>query len=312
MLSDKPWRTEAVVRLLVGIFVCMFAGWVAGSVAHYCTDGSKTAAVLFFPLAAAAIGFLAASLVLLHRPLQLENLTRQVGIFMACFYAGLLLTVGILILAGKTSASAPSAGVGFMNALFFQAAAMVLTGIFIRDHQMTWTEAFGWNNHWRRAVLLGVVAACVFMPVACALQQVSAKLMTLPHLGLKPEEQQTVQAIRATGTAFYRVLFAVITILLVPPAEEILFRGIAYPFLKRTGHPRLALWGTALFFAAIHLNMLAFLPLLALALLLTWLYERTNNLLAPILAHSMFNALNFALLYLQERYQEPLRWLTGG
>jgi membrane protease YdiL (CAAX protease family) len=31
------------------------------------------------------------------------------------------------------------------------------------------------------------------------------------------------------------------------------------------------------------------------------LYERTDNLLAPITAHALFNALNFGLLYLFER-----------
>jgi membrane protease YdiL (CAAX protease family) len=31
------------------------------------------------------------------------------------------------------------------------------------------------------------------------------------------------------------------------------------------------------------------------------LYERTNNLLAPIAAHSAFNGLNFAMLYVLER-----------
>jgi membrane protease YdiL (CAAX protease family) len=30
-----------------------------------------------------------------------------------------------------------------------------------------------------------------------------------------------------------------------------------------------------------------------LALVLTWLYEETNNLLAPIACHSLFNAVNF-------------------
>jgi membrane protease YdiL (CAAX protease family) len=34
--------------------------------------------------------------------------------------------------------------------------------------------------------------------------------------------------------------------------------------------------------------------------MLTVLYEKTGNLLAPIAAHSAFNALNFGLLYLLE------------
>ena len=85
-------------------------------------------------------------------------------------------------------------------------------------------------------------------------------------------------------------------VLLAPVAEEVLFRGILYPAIKQAGHPWVALWGTALLFAAVHMNLVTFLPLAVLALVLTALYERTNNLLAPITAHVLFNALNFVTL----------------
>ena len=49
------------------------------------------------------------------------------------------------------------------------------------------------------------------------------------------------------------------------------------------------------------MNAATFLPLAVLALLLTMLYERTDNLLAPISAHALFNALNFATLFLVEQ-----------
>jgi CAAX protease family protein len=84
---------------------------------------------------------------------------------------------------------------------------------------------------------------------------------------------------------------------LAPVAEEMLFRGILYPAVKQAGFPRLALWGTALLFAAVHQNLVTFVPLTVLALALAWLYERTDNLWAPITAHAMFNAMNFVILY---------------
>jgi membrane protease YdiL (CAAX protease family) len=47
--------------------------------------------------------------------------------------------------------------------------------------------------------------------------------------------------------------------------------------------------------------VVTFVPLVVLALVLTALYERTDNLLAPVAAHVLFNALNFAeLLVLQQ------------
>jgi membrane protease YdiL (CAAX protease family) len=90
-------------------------------------------------------------------------------------------------------------------------------------------------------------------------------------------------------------------VLLAPVAEEMMFRGILYPVIKQVGYPRLALWGTSLLFAAVHLNAVTFVPLTVLALVLTALYERTNNLLAPIAAHLLFNALNFGMLLLLQQ-----------
>jgi membrane protease YdiL (CAAX protease family) len=70
-----------------------------------------------------------------------------------------------------------------------------------------------------------------------------------------------------------------------------------YPAIKRIGFRRLALWGSSLLFAAIHLNFLTFVPLLLLSLGLTLLYENTDNLLAPITAHAFFNTLNFVMFF---------------
>ncbi len=97
-----------------------------------------------------------------------------------------------------------------------------------------------------------------------------------------------------------RVYLGFFTVVLAPVAEEFIFRGMLYPLVKQLGWPRLALVGTSFAFAAIHLDAAIFAPLFVLALALTWLYEFTDNLLAPIVAHSLFNAANLAILLLQK------------
>jgi membrane protease YdiL (CAAX protease family) len=47
--------------------------------------------------------------------------------------------------------------------------------------------------------------------------------------------------------------------------------------------------------------MVTFVPLTFFAMVLILLYESTDNLLAPIAAHSMFNLANFLLLLFQEQ-----------
>jgi hypothetical protein len=72
-----------------------------------------------------------------------------------------------------------------------------------------------------------------------------------------------------------------------------------FPFIKQLGWPKLAWFGTSFLFALIHLNVPTFVPLFVFALALTWLYERTDNLLAPITAHALFNATNLVMLLYQ-------------
>jgi membrane protease YdiL (CAAX protease family) len=69
-----------------------------------------------------------------------------------------------------------------------------------------------------------------------------------------------------------------------------------YPFVKQLGWRRLAWFGVSFAFALIHDAAATFVPLFVLALALTWLYEKTDNLLAPIAAHSLFNAANLVIL----------------
>jgi membrane protease YdiL (CAAX protease family) len=106
-----------------------------------------------------------------------------------------------------------------------------------------------------------------------------------------------VQTLRIATSWSSRATLGIVTIGLAPVAEEILFRGILYSWGRRAGYPRLTMWVTSLLFAVVHFNAITMLPLLVLSVVLTLLYERTANLLAPIAAHSFFNALNFVMLY---------------
>lgn len=289
-----------MLRLLVSVFVCFYGGALAATALHYFQAGNRSG-LKFALLFAGALGFLAATLVLVRRPWNPKTFPRQVIVLALCFYAGMILGAWAQQLAGPMPAT-PSVVQMLIATLSFQGASLGWTAAFLREHGVTWGEAFGFRHYWRHAALIGVIVASLFFPAGLALQRGSAEVLThVPRLGMKPEEQTAVQTLRIASSWVDRVALGVITILLVPVAEEMLFRGILYPWIKGAGFPRLALWGTALVFAAIHLNLVIFVPLFVLALALTVLYERTGNLLAPITAHSLFNALNFTMLYLFER-----------
>src|SRR5512140_422206 len=110
---------------------------------------------------------------------------------------------------------------------------------------------------------------------------------------VQPVVQGPVQMLQMALPLPMKFFIGILAIVVAPFAEEVVFRGLIYPTLKQNGFPKLALWGTSLLFAAIHSNLMIVLPLTFLAVVLTLLYETTDNLLAPIFAHSLFNFVNF-------------------
>lgn len=163
---------------------------------------------------------------------------------------------------------------------------------FLRHQQLTWGDAFGFNApNGARSVFWTLGVTAVALPGAWLLNGLSG--LVLQRFGAEQTLQTAVTAVQTSEGLPYQLVLAVITILLAPAAEELLFRGILYPFLKHWGHPSIALWGTAFLFGAAHFNTVTFLPLVFLGAMLTWLYERTGNLQASILAHSLFNLANF-------------------
>lgn len=223
------------------------------------------------------------------------------GIFF-CLCIGTLLAA---LVRGKVDPEAPPSITRIIiSALTFQGAAIVLTWRFLRENQATWATGFGFKNNGLKAIGLGVLLIGVFLPVGWSLQMLSIK--TMQHFGWEPAEQLALTALRNSGTTPQFIVLGIATIFLAPLAEELLFRGVLYPAVKQRGYPRAALWGTSALFAAIHFNVAIFVPLLLLAVLLVWLYEKTDNLLAPIAAHVTFNAINFGLFFVAKDFADKL------
>ncbi len=286
-----------MLRLLISIFICIYAGSIVSALLHHAQAGGAKPALI----GAAGSGLLAlgAALALIRLPLSRENITLRLGAAMACFYAGMLLGAVTGKMAGAQS---PSVAHMIISAISFQGCAIVLVWLFLREHEAGWAASFGWDERPGRALLIGVGVGLAFLPIGWALQVVSAQLIEhMPLLRLKIDEQQSVQTLRMTSSAWHKAALAVTTVSLAPLAEEFLFRGVLFKWVSDAGFTRFAFWGLSVLFALIHLNAATFLPLFALSLTLTALYARTGNLLAPVAGHAIFNAANFLMLFLIQR-----------
>lgn len=297
-MSAKPWKSEAILRLGLSLFLGQFLGALGLAVASYCGSDRHLNAWIFFALTLASAAACFAALFTVRKPWELAGFARQFLFLIFFVYLGLTFGAFVQHYAGRAPGETGALR-AVVSALSFQGLGLIFVGRFLCEHGSTWSEGFGFRKGGRIALLYGVLAACLFLPVSQLLQRASAELMARLHVTVGI--QAPVQALQNSSTWLDFVALGVVTIGLAPLAEEILFRGILYPAIKQSGFPRVALWVTSLLFAAIHVNLATFLPLLVLALMLTWLYEKTDNLLAPIAAHSLFNALNFVRFLLDSR-----------
>lgn len=83
-----------------------------------------------------------------------------------------------------------------------------------------------------------------------------------------------------------------------PLAEELFFRGFVYKLLRKKYGFLLSAAASSLLFTALHRSSQDAFPLVALAIILCYVYERTNNIAAPILFHIIHNSLNVSFLLL--------------
>jgi len=229
------------------------------------------------------------------KPWRTEIVTLFCAVQLFCFCLGAVI-IGLLQQAGCAAFKSPD-GVGtvLLGTLSFQGVTWVLIYFFLRLHQTHWREFFGLReSQWPRALRLALLTVVLILPVVWLLQE--AAVLVLEKIGLPFEPESAVALLAGAKSWWTRVYLGLFAIVIAPVAEEFIFRGVLYPFVKQLGYPRCAWFGVNSLFAFIHMDAAAFVPLFLLALALTWLYEHTDNLSAPIAAHSLFNAANLIVL----------------
>jgi membrane protease YdiL (CAAX protease family) len=214
------------------------------------------------------------------------------------FHAGALLVAAILILpvillyGGRALAgSAPAAATDGAEALVVMAlsvlpsAAVVLV---IRRRMRQWDPPGA-----ARATALGLATFCVASLLVVPLYLASGLLLGTDA----PVQDEVARAVRDPQFAW---MIAAYGVLVAPIAEETLFRGCLYPALRGAlgGRPWIAMAVTSAMFSAVHGNLLAAVPLFGLAFVLNVVFERTDSLMACVVAHGTHNAVSMAPILL--------------
>ncbi len=185
--------------------------------------------------------------------------------------------------------------------MFMGAAPMVVTGLIIaRNHFARQLKGFGFNP---KTIVRDLGAAFLnlfaIMPVVLAviiLVTIVGKFFVGPEYQMPQHEE--LQEIMMYPQWRVRALIVVNAIIIVPFAEELLFRGIFQTLLRSyINRPWPAIILASLIFIIFHANAEHWPALFALSLCLGYAYEKSGSLFRSIFIHSMFNALSvFAAL----------------
>ena len=179
--------------------------------------------------------------------------------------------------------------------LLVHAAALILTFRFLALQGNTWREAFGleWPSL-RRHLPLVLGGVLLILPVLIGISAISG--WVLSFFSSEVEAQLPVEMLRQSESLGEWATLALVAVVTAPIAEEILFRGILFRFVRDLGYESFAWWGTSILFALSHFHTQTFVSLAVLSLFLNWLYVRSGNLLVPITAHACFNACNVMMI----------------
>lgn len=85
---------------------------------------------------------------------------------------------------------------------------------------------------------------------------------------------------------------------LAPLAEEILFRGMIYPLLRKRFAPRAAIVTSAGLFSVAHLIPMLVPGLFAIGLFLAYLRERSGSIWPGVLLHALHNGVTVTIVYI--------------
>jgi len=119
------------------------------------------------------------------------------------------------------------------------------------------------------------------------------------HLGIKLYSQLVSKLLHLSDLKGLQMVAVFLLVAFIGPIlEELTFRGILYQSLRTKAKPWLAILISSVFFAAVHLDISAFIPILVLGGVQAYAFEKTKSLRLPIAIHCLNNGLSIVLIML--------------
>ena len=147
-----------------------------------------------------------------------------------------------------------------------------------------------------RDIRIGVIGYIAILPILALIL-----VIVISVLQLIKYDQPASTALEILYEDSRPKLLLILTVLVTflgPVAEELFFRGFAYPAIRKRLGVRNAVIIVSAVFAMLHMNVVAFFPILGLGVLLAYLYEKTGSLIPSISVHVIHNSAVVFLAYI--------------
>lgn len=226
--------------------------------------------------------------------------TALLGYFLflvACFTLGILLQIALAAGLGPARAANSDGLFLFLHSLLFHWAALIGLGWLLAGRRCGWRAVFGLD--FRRAtrdLVLGAFGYVAMVPFVLFFAAIYMR--ALAGLGHEAGLQEVAQMITGESSMITRLYLYLMAVVLAPVVEELLFRGIAFPWLMKQVGPAPAMFAVSVLFAMIHFHVPGLVPLFVVSVALCFAYVHTGSILVPIVMHALFNGINLWALSL--------------
>ena len=171
---------------------------------------------------------------------------------------------------------------------------VVIAGVISHVQKSTLTEGFGLGSKGLREILKAPLIYLAFVPVLLVCSTLWHTLLEL--ISSHEVELQEVAQIVSQDLTWLEMCYIGVAVFLAPVYEEIIFRGILFPyFMKRIGLAGSTII-VAVVFAVMHYHLPSFVPLALLSSILSLAYWRTGSLWTSIGIHMIWNAMTILSL----------------
>lgn len=158
-----------------------------------------------------------------------------------------------------------------------------------RKRGMTWEEGFGMGPKQLRLLRFSPVLYLAAIPFLMIATQ-GYHWVLVHWLDIELTMQDAAQAI-TEERSWLESGYLLVTIVAAPLYEELIFRGILFPYIARQVGVAGGVLAVSAAFALIHSHIPSILPLFLLSVVLCMAYWRTGSLWVSIGIHAIFNAI---------------------